>query len=88
MNRKLQITEAATGSFLWEKVFLEILQNSQENIRARVSKNAFFIEQEIVLAHFQSLSGRSTRHVFWENDVFWEKEGKMHDGVCVKEFFR
>ena len=48
MNRnwigKLQITEAATGSLLQEKVFLEILQISQENTRARVSKNTIFIE--------------------------------------------
>ena len=48
MNRnctgKLQITEAATGSLLQEKVFLEILQNSQENTCARVSKNTLFIE--------------------------------------------
>ena len=40
---KLQITEAATGGLLWEKVFLGILQNSQENTRARVFKNTFFL---------------------------------------------
>ena len=42
---KLQVTqkvmclqsEAATGSVLWEKVFLEISQNSQKNTSARVS---------------------------------------------------
>ena len=31
------ITEAATGYVLWEKVFLEISQNSQENTCTRVS---------------------------------------------------
>ena len=30
-------TEAAIGGVLWEKVFLEILQNSRKNTRARVS---------------------------------------------------
>ena len=30
-------TETATGGVLWEKVFLEILQNLQENTLARVS---------------------------------------------------
>ena len=30
-------SEAATGSVIWEKVFLEITQNSQENTCARVS---------------------------------------------------
>ena len=30
----LQISEAATGGVLWEKVFVEILQNSQENFTA------------------------------------------------------
>ena len=38
-NKKLHRhkTEAATGGVLWEKVFLEIWQNSQENTCARVS---------------------------------------------------
>ena len=31
------ISEAATGGVLYEKVFLEILQNSQENTCAKVS---------------------------------------------------
>ena len=30
-------TEVATRSVLWKKVFLEVLQNSQENTCARVS---------------------------------------------------
>ena len=34
---KTILPEAATGGVLWEKVFLEILQNSQENTCARVS---------------------------------------------------
>ena len=34
---KMWCTEAATRGVLWEKVFLEILQNSQENAWARVS---------------------------------------------------
>ena len=42
--------------------------------------------KEIVLAHVQSHFGRSNRDVFWKN-VFRENEGKMHDGVCVIEFF-
>ena len=33
----LQHTEAATGGVLWQKVFLEISQNSQESPCARVS---------------------------------------------------
>ena len=33
----LNSTEAVTGGVLWQKVFLEILQNSQENTCARVS---------------------------------------------------
>ena len=33
----LTSTEAATGGVLYEKVFLEISQNSQENTCARVS---------------------------------------------------
>ena len=49
------MAEAATGGVLWEKVFLEIFQNSQENTCARasflftcefceISKNTFFTE--------------------------------------------
>ena len=34
------ITEEATRSVLWNKVFLEISQNSQENTCARVNKVA------------------------------------------------
>ena len=34
---KQHITEAATEGVLWEKMFLKILQNSQENTCARVS---------------------------------------------------
>ena len=34
---KLQATEAATGGLLQENLFLDILQNSQENTYARVS---------------------------------------------------
>ena len=34
-------TEAATGGFLWEKVFLEISQNLLENTYAKVSFNVF-----------------------------------------------
>ena len=30
-------SEAATGGVLWEKAFLEVSQNSQENTCARVS---------------------------------------------------
>ena len=37
--------------------------------------------KETVLAHFQSLFGRSNR------DAFWENEGKIHEGGCVKDFF-
>ena len=37
---KLAIKEAATGGVSWKKVFLKILQNSQEITSARVS---FFI---------------------------------------------
>ena len=37
--------------------------------------------KEIVLSHFQSLFGRSS------HDVTWENEDKIHDGGCVKEFF-
>ena len=33
----MQLIEAATRGVLYEKVFLEILQNSQENACARVS---------------------------------------------------
>ena len=33
-------TEAATGGFLFEKVLLEISQNSQENTCARVSNTS------------------------------------------------
>ena len=41
----------------------------------------YFPLKEIVLEHFQSLFGRSNR------DAFWENEGKIHEGGCVKEFF-
>ena len=33
----MQGPEAATGSVLWEKVFLKISQNSQENTYAKAS---------------------------------------------------
>ena len=36
-NSKKKNTEAATRDVLYKKVFLEILENSQENICARVS---------------------------------------------------
>ena len=40
-------------------------------------------QKEIVLSHLQSLFERSN------HDVFWENEGKIHEGGCVKEcFFR
>ena len=43
-------SEASTGSVLWEKVLLEISQNSQENTCARVSfiikLQANFIKKE------------------------------------------
>ena len=35
--KDIQDTEAATGDVLWEKVFLEISENSQENTCARAS---------------------------------------------------
>ena len=53
-NNFLHISKAATRGVLWKKVFIEILQNSQENICARVSflitlqeisKNIFFTER-------------------------------------------
>ena len=47
--------EAATGGILWEKVFLEILQNSQVNTCARVS---FLIK-----LHPED-SGETLEHVF------------------------
>ena len=34
---RIEIPEAATNGVLWKKVFLEILQNSLENLCARVS---------------------------------------------------
>ena len=46
----IQTLETATRGALWEKLFLEIFQNSQENTCARVSflikisKNTFFTE--------------------------------------------
>ena len=64
-------TEAATGGALYEKVFLEISQNSQENICARVSfliqlqawgefceisKNTFFTEYLWATAFTSTLS--------------------------------
>ena len=36
-STEIVVTEAATGGVLYEKVFLEISQNSQENTCARVS---------------------------------------------------
>ena len=43
---KQHITEAATEGVLWKKMFLKILQNSQENICARVS---FLIKLQALL---------------------------------------
>ena len=40
----------------------------------------YFPLKEIVVAHFQSLSGRS-------HDYFWENKGKIHEGGYAKEFF-
>ena len=37
LSRAMLLSEAATRDVLWEKVFLEILQNSQENTCARAS---------------------------------------------------
>ena len=47
------------------------------------SKTTFYLclLKQIVIAHFQSLFERSNR------DAFWETEGKMHEGECVKEVF-
>ena len=50
---KCLILEAATGSVLWEKVFIEISQNSQENTCTRASfliKN--FIKKETLAQVF------------------------------------
>ena len=43
---KQHMTEAATEGVLWEKMFLKILQNSQENTCARVS---FLIKLQALL---------------------------------------
>ena len=40
-----------------------------------------YFQREIVLSHFEVLFGRSNL------DVFWENEGKIHDGGCLKELF-
>ena len=96
----LQITEAATRSLLWEKEkfagkhpcqglqehFFKERAPPSDCFLSNTTSRLYFLK-EIVLAHFQSLFGRSNRHLLWENDVFWENEGKMDDGVCVKEFF-
>ena len=46
---KLAIKEAATGGVSWKKVFLKILQNSQEITSARVS---FFINLQASACNF------------------------------------
>ena len=45
----IKLTEATTGGVLQEKVFLRILQNSQENTCARVS---FFIKMQAWTCNF------------------------------------
>ena len=48
------VTEAAPGSVLWKKVFLEISQNSEENACARVS---FLIKLQATLLKRNSGTG-------------------------------
>ena len=59
------VSETATGGVLYEKVFLEISQNSQESTCGRVSflisKNTFFIERVQETASFVSLT-----HTFFD----------------------
>ena len=47
MMRSFQGLEAATGVVLWKKMFLKILQNSQENTCVRVR---FLIKLQALLA--------------------------------------
>ena len=56
----MDFTEAATGEVLWEKVFLEISQNSQENTCASLFFNKLyappcnFIRKETLAQVFSS----------------------------------
>ena len=47
----------------------------------RETKSYYIPLKEIVLAHFQSLFGKSN------HDAFWENAAKIHKRGCVKEFF-
>ena len=54
-------SEAATGCFLWEKVFLEMSQNSKENTCASACN---FIKKEILVQVFFCGSSKTFKNTF------------------------
>ena len=53
---------------------------SAVQITSNATFHLYFLNNS-VLAHFQSLFRRSNR------DAFWENEGEIREGRCVKKFF-
>ena len=72
--------------FIWQKLYPSERQMPYKEswlrwIVTEQAKLQITLLKEIVLAHFKRHFGRSSC------DVFWENEGKIHEGGFVKEFF-
>ena len=79
-SNKDKKTEAATGGVLYEKVFLEISQNSQENTWARVSFfQACNFNKKETLAQAFSCEQFFTEH-FWATAT----EKLKNDAICIR----
>ena len=63
-------TEATTGSVLEEKVFLEILQNSQENTCARVSFLIKFFKKETLALVFSCEFCKISKNIFFTEHLW------------------
>ena len=65
------VLKESTGSILWEKVFLEILQNSQENSCARVFFNKVtgnYIKKETLAQVFSCEFFKIFKNTFLQNN--------------------
>ena len=61
-------------------VLTKMNQNWIDKITSNISFRSYFLKG-IVLAHVQRFFGKNNC------DAFWENEGKIHEGGCVKESF-
>ena len=76
---KTALKATSNATFCMKKVCLDELYLIRK-ITSNTTFRLYFLK-ESMLAHFQSLSGRSNC------DAFRENEGKIHEGACVKKSY-